>query len=104
MAGTLSGLGHALTPQQALSINLNPSSSGLNTIPVKQAFEQAAGEGVGNAMSKVADHYLKQADKLYPIIEIEAGREIEIVVLKGQQLKLENKPSSAVKTSANRRN
>jgi conjugal transfer pilus assembly protein TraB len=94
LSGSLSGLGEALQPQQALTLNLSPNGSNtVSTVPTKTLLEGAAEGGIGNALNKVADFYLSMAKKIYPIVEIDAGRHIEIMVLKGQALKIEGKPA-----------
>ncbi|MDH3770330.1 MAG: hypothetical protein OET79_04995 [Nitrospirota bacterium] len=46
--------------------------------------EQSAGSvaiaGAGNALGRVADWYIQQAFNLFPVIEIDAGREIDVVL------------------------
>ena len=37
-------------------------------------------QGVSNAAEKLADFYLKMADQIAPVIEISAGREVNVVV------------------------
>lgn len=94
LSGSLSGLGEALQPQQALTLNLSPNGSNtVSTVPTKTLLEGAAEGGIGNALNKVADFYLSMAKKIYPIVEIDAGRHIEIMVLKGQALRIEGKPA-----------
>jgi len=50
---------------------------------------QSAGlGGTGKALEMVAQYYMRMAERLFPIIEIDAGREVELVLLKGQELKI----------------
>jgi len=42
-----------------------------------------AGKGVGNAMEKMADFYIKRAEQLQPVIEIEPGRSVDVVFKAG---------------------
>ena len=92
ISGTLASFGNALRPQNTLSLNLGgTSSTTLTTGPpltMGQGLEAAAGGGAGIAMDKVADFYLKNAEKLYPIIEIDADRHVEVLILKGQKINL----------------
>ena len=44
--------------------------------------------GTGKALERIADFYLEMAENLYPVIEVDAAREIDFVVKKGVQLKL----------------
>ena len=85
-AGTLSGFGRALTPQQAFSINLTGENK---TISPSTSDIVTGGflTGVGNALNDVAKYFLSMAEKTFPVIEIDAGRTVEVVTLKGQALR-----------------
>lgn len=43
--------------------------------------------GAQNSLGKVADFYLKMADAMFPILELDAGREIDLVMVRGSELK-----------------
>ncbi|MBU2952237.1 TrbI/VirB10 family protein [Marinobacter sp. F3R08] len=45
--------------------------------------------GASNALEKVADFWLKMADSMYPILQMDAGRQMDIVMVKGAELKLQ---------------
>jgi conjugal transfer pilus assembly protein TraB len=48
----------------------------------------AAGvSGVGKSMDMLAQYYIAQVQKIFPVIEVDAGRQVDIVVLKGMPLK-----------------
>jgi len=93
-AGTLGGLSAALTPTSVPQFNFN---SGNNTGTTGTSYQQpsmgqvgqiAAMSGAGKSLEMVAQYYLKMAERIFPIIEIDAGRVVEVVLLKGQELKL----------------
>ncbi len=88
-AGVLSGFSDALAPQGVTGVNLNPSGS-LDTqqADINTVFQSGAYKGASEAASKVADFYFDLAEQTMPIIEIDAGREVTIVVTKGMPLKL----------------
>jgi conjugal transfer pilus assembly protein TraB len=82
LAGTLSGLSSAFKPQQSVSINLNSDgSSGAATSDMEDVFKSGGAHGVSSAMNKLAEFYLKMAEKIFPIIEISAGRKVDVLVL-----------------------
>lgn len=82
IAGTLGGLAKAFKPQQSVSINLNSNGNDGTSAPsAEDLFKSAGAEGVSTAANKVADFYLKMAEKIFPIIEIGAGRKVDILVL-----------------------
>ena len=87
-AGTLAGLGTALKPTGTISLNLNNTDTTNVQRPEFGDVMASAGlGGAGTALDRVAQHYLKMAEKIFPIIEIDAGRRIEVVVLKGRSMK-----------------
>ncbi|KAG0016897.1 hypothetical protein BGZ81_011008, partial [Podila clonocystis] len=45
--------------------------------------QAVGGEGVGSAANMLAQYYLKAADKLFPVIETDGGRTVEILITKG---------------------
>ncbi len=89
VTGVLAGLGDALKPQTALSyIDLDKSEDQVRTITprVGDVLSGAGLAGTGIALNRISDYYLKMAEQMYPVIEIEAGREVEIIIVKGGKL------------------
>jgi conjugal transfer pilus assembly protein TraB len=88
IAGFLAGLSDAFKPR----ITYAPIAVGGTTdqsfqLPPMADSLQAAGiTGTGRTMELLAKHYLDQMGKLYPIIEIESLRTVDIVILKGLPL------------------
>jgi len=70
-------------------LQLGTEESGVFRYKTSDILEAGALGGVGNALNKIADYYLKMADRIFPIIEVDAGREVEVIVLKGQELKIQ---------------
>ncbi len=102
MAGFMQGVSEAFSVRQVPSINVTGSGSssggsGKVVSPVyeqafsSQAMQGAAIGGTGKALERIADFYLEMAENLYPVIEVDAAREIDFVVKKGVQLKLQTK-------------
>jgi conjugal transfer pilus assembly protein TraB len=95
VTGILSGLGQSLSPRAPIQFVETKREEGKYTLltpNVGEALEAAGLTGVGSALSRVADYYLKLAEQMYPVIEIEAGREVEIFVVKGGRLSPQEKP------------
>jgi conjugal transfer pilus assembly protein TraB len=84
IAGIGSGLGQAFQ-QSASTTSISPLGS---TSSVKQGEEFKAGisSGVGKAMDRLAQYYIALAEKLYPVVEVDAGRMVEVVITKGAML------------------
>ncbi len=80
-AGALSGVGKAFS--QSASIT-TAGGGGVTQIPDSKKIGQAvAGEGVGSAANMLAQYYLKAADKLFPVLETDGGRTVEVLITKG---------------------
>ena len=42
--------------------------------------------GASTALDRIAQYYLDLADQLHPIVEIDSGREVTLVLLKGREM------------------
>ena len=51
------------------------------------AVQSGAVAGAGDALDRIAQYYLDVADMIFPVIEISAGREIDLVVNKGTEIR-----------------
>lgn len=58
----------------------------VNTYNTKKTGEAGAYAGAGRAAEILADQYIKEAEGIFPVIEIDAGRKATIVVQIGQKL------------------
>lgn len=97
-AGTLSGFSTAMKPTGTVKLDLGTSetTSTTNVATRNEAGDVLASAGLGGAgtaLDSVAKYYLKMAEKMFPVIEIDAGRAIEVVVLKGRSMKDERNVS-----------
>jgi hypothetical protein len=93
-AGFVSGLSEAFKPRISYtpytfggtSADVNNNSS--FTLPPPQDLLTAAGlSGVGKSMELLAKYYLSLAEQIHPVIEIQAGTPVDIMVLKGIALR-----------------
>lgn len=50
----------------------------------------AAAQGASQALEKVADFYIKMAEQIFPVVEITAGRQVNLIVSNGTKLRLKN--------------
>ena len=69
-------------------------SSGGTTVPYQQVFsgqalQGAAIAGTGKALDRLADYYLDLAETLFPVLEVDAGRGVEVILNRGVGLKLD---------------
>ena len=41
------------------------------------------GEGMSDAMDRIVNYYLRLADKIFPVLELDGGRQVEVVLSQG---------------------
>ena len=90
MAGFLSGMSNAfdVNPIPVISTENIGSTAKYQSNYSTDAFQGAAAKGASKALEKVADYYLNMADMIFPVIELDAGRQVDVIVSKGINLKL----------------
>jgi conjugal transfer pilus assembly protein TraB len=83
-AGIASGIGNAFS-QSYQTQSVSPLGS-TTTVEKGKEMQAGLGTGVGRALDKLAGYYIQLAEKMFPVIEIDAGREVDLVVTKGLSL------------------
>ena len=81
LAGVVSGIGQGLATSST-----EYSTSALGTVASASgpdAYRAGLGTGVGKALDQLAQYYIKLAENTFPIIEIDAGREVDVVITRG---------------------
>lgn len=87
-AGVLSGIGQAVTPMNVPQLNLNPSSMvQTQTTDVGTIAQTGVARGLSDASKAAAHFYLEIAREMTPVVEIDAGRKLTIVLIKGVEFK-----------------
>jgi conjugal transfer pilus assembly protein TraB len=89
VAGMASGLGKAFTPPtQVLS---NTATSAYVLPDAKTTLGTAVGGGIGAAGAALSEFYIKMADQMFPVLEVDAGRKMTVILHKGVELRAEKK-------------
>lgn len=86
LAGIASGIGQAFQHSATTY-----STSALGTVGIVEAdkqFQAGIGAGVGKALDRLSQYYINLAEKMFPIIEVDAGRVVDVVLTKGVTLGL----------------
>ncbi len=90
LAGVVSGIGQGLATSSTTY-----STSALGTIASSggggngaDAYRSGLGTGVGKALDRLAQYYIKLAENTFPVIEVDAGREIDVVITKGVRIEV----------------
>ena len=84
LAGIGAGIGQAFQ-QSATTVSTNPLGS-VGTLDPGKQFQAGVGNGVGKALDRLSQYYITLAEKMFPIIEVDAGRTVDVVFTKGFSL------------------
>lgn len=81
LAGVVSGIGSGLSESsKTTSVSALGSTS---TVNPGDAYKAGIGEGVGKALDRLSNYYIQLAEKMFPVIEIDANREVDVILTKG---------------------
>lgn len=97
VAGFVDGVGKAFS-QVGNSVQVTPfgTTTTNSDISSSELAKKGAYSGLSAGASRLADFYLKLADQVFPIIEIAAGREVDIVISsKREMITLEEEEARA---------
>jgi conjugal transfer pilus assembly protein TraB len=88
-AGFLDGLAGALdySPVPVIQTDSIGSSPTFQQALSKETFTNGVLGWSSQALEKIADYYLDMAKNIFPVIEIDAGREVTFILTKGVQMK-----------------
>ena len=84
LAGIVGGIGQGIA-----SYNSTISTSTFGTVATQsgdEALRAGVGSGVGRALDRLAQYYIKLAEQTFPVIEVDAGREVDVVITKGVRI------------------
>jgi conjugal transfer pilus assembly protein TraB len=81
LAGVISGVGYGFQNSYT-TFSTTPFGAVATTEP-SHAFEAGLAAGVGRAMDRLAQYYISLAEKTFPIIEVDAGRSVDVVLTEG---------------------
>ena len=93
MAGFLRGFSDAFGRNQIPVLMTGGLGSLSGTTPFQSAFsaqstEGGALKGAGYAMERLSHFYMDMAEEIYPVIEVDATRQVNFILQKGTALKL----------------
>jgi len=84
IGGFLSGMGNFLS-QSHNPITFSPANGLAQTNPLTNGdlLKHGASKGASSALDKYADFYIKRAEQMQPVIQVQAGRVADIVFTQG---------------------
>ena len=87
IGGFFSGMGQFFGAQQhqpSFSISANGSAFGSSPALLPQQMLTAGGlQGASNALEKYSEFFIKRAEQLQPVLQVAAGREVDVVFTQG---------------------
>jgi conjugal transfer pilus assembly protein TraB len=93
MTGIIAGIGQGF---QQSSTSFSTSALGsVGTVEPGKQFQAGIGAGVGKALDRLSQYYITLAEKMFPVIEIDAARVVDVVLTKGVTLGLGSGAQSA---------
>lgn len=98
MAGFLSGVSKAfdVKPVPIIETRNTGTTSYNRNEPDHNWLQSAAVSGASTALEKIANFYLEMAESMFPVIEIDAGRTITIIVTRGTSLSFKTRGTQTV--------
>lgn len=74
LGGVSSGIGDAAGSTSTSALG------SVKTYENGEIFQNGVGDGAGAALNKLSEYYIKRAEQYHPIIEVEAGRMVDIII------------------------
>lgn len=88
VAGGLSGLAQGMTPQTIPQLSLGDSSTTqTQSADTSTILQTGVAKGFSTSANEIAKFYLEMAREMTPVVEIDAGRKVTIMLVKGVELK-----------------
>ncbi len=89
VAGFLEAFSSVFQRAAVPTINLSSSdTTAFQKVLSSQSAQAGAVAGVGKALDRLAQYYIDMAEQMFPVVEIDAGREVDVVITSGTALKL----------------
>ena len=85
LAGTLGGLSNAA--QMASQTQMVSPVGVTNTVNPNQAFGSAVAGGAANGFNTLSQYYTNMLNQITPAIEVSSGRNVDVVIQEGAELK-----------------
>ena len=98
MAGFLSGVSEAFDVNPVPVVSTNPgSNTQYQSVWSEDMVQGAAAKGASKALDRIAQFYIDMAEGIFPVIEIDAGRQLDVIMTKGTKLQIRSTGESQKK-------
>lgn len=86
LAGFASGFGEAVESSNSTSGVVAGATFSVSHESSRDLVKTGIGGGTGEAGRLLAEYYLKLAEEVFPVIEIDAGRRVDVIITEGTEL------------------
>ena len=84
LAGVAGGIGEGIS-QSYTSVSTNALGA-VSSVDPGRIAQYGVAQGFGKTLDRIAQWYLDRANETYPIVEVDAGRTVEVVLSEGLEL------------------
>ncbi|EPI6239218.1 TrbI/VirB10 family protein [Neisseria gonorrhoeae] len=84
MSGVISGMGKGVS--EAFKVTNNTAFGSTTSIRGSDQYRAGIASGIGGAADRLAEYYIKLADKVFPVVEVNAGRQVDVVLTQGIEI------------------
>lgn len=86
MASIASGIGNGFG-KQGQTVSVSPlGTTTQQSQDAEVVLRNSVASGFGSAMDRLAQYWIERADKMFPVIEVDASRKVDLLITKGVQL------------------
>ena len=86
LSGFASGFGGAVESANSTTGVVAGGTFTVNSSSSRDLVKTGVGGGVGEAGRLLAEYYLELAEEVFPVIEIDAGRRVDVIITEGAEL------------------
>ncbi len=86
LAGFASGFGEVVETSNSTSGVVAGGTFTVSSRSSRDLVKTGIGGGAGEAGRLLAEYYLKLAEEVFPVIEIDAGRRVDVIITEGMEL------------------
>ena len=86
LSGIAAGIGQGFAASTQVTSISPLGSTTSNSTATQDILKSGLGTGVARAMDRLAQYYINLAERTFPVIEIDAGRMVDIVITQGVTL------------------
>ena len=85
----LSGVSEAFDVNPVPVVSTNPgSNTQYQSVWSEDMVQGAATKGASRTLDRIAQFYIDMAEGFFPVIEIDAGRQLDVIMTKGTKLQI----------------